>query len=156
MHFVLGFYCVCAPITMMCSVVKRESIHNLFTMAEGFSGAQWVLSCRRRGWKKEVGQGSSEKGVWGLIVNGSSSSLLPFLLQRWLNMLAVWHPSSLGRPCPPSLKTWTLTPTACLWVCVLELHHSTSQPWFLFGCSPWLWFVETPSWWNHLSVYQEH
>lgn len=144
---------------MTYNALKRESIHNELTAlgrAKGFSGAQWVLSCGKRGWKKDLGQGSGEKGVRGLIVNRSSGGVLPFLLQRWLNMLAVWHPSYWERPCPPSLKTWTLTPTVCLWACVLELHHSISQPWFLFGCFPWLWFVETPSWWNHLSVYQEH
>ena len=108
---------------------------------------------------------NSSKAIWKKFQNSSPLSKgRPWLMlremcseaSRCLNMLAAWHPSYWERPCPPSLKTWTLTPTVCLLVCVLGLHPSISQPWFLFGCSPWLWFVETPSWWNPLSVYQEH
>lgn len=81
--------------------------------------------------------------------------LTTFLFQRWLSMRAVWHPSCWEKPCHPSPKIWTFIPTVCLWGYVQALLPSTFLPWSPFGCFPWPWCVEIPSYWNHQSEFLE-
>lgn len=134
-QLVYMFHCL-LPIQMISlHATSSHSESVLFPSVTGLATQGWLEHDEAKYW-----------AVWRVARLTAAS-----LFQRWLSMPAVWHPSCWGRPCHPSPKTWTFIPTVCLWGCAQASLHSIFLPWSPFGCFPWPWCVEIPSWWNHQS-----